>query len=142
MTSENAPLGIRHRITGALARPAVRVGLVALGIGQAAVPLAGAIVGALFADRYLAAHVTGGERLAYIAVAAVVVLAAVDRTVSDATHRLYQRVYASVYGPRTWSCEDCGAAITAERWSPGDALVFEQHLADPAAHGCNPAPQQ
>ena len=142
MTSGNAHISIRNRFMHAMTRPAARVGLVALGAVHTVVPLLDALAGAWFADRYLAANVTGAERVAYLAVAAVVALAAVDRTVCDATRRVHQGVHARVYGPRTWSCEDCGAYITAARWTPAEAAVFEEHLADPAAHGCNPAPQQ
>lgn len=138
MTSGNARIGIRNRIMNRLGP---RLGLAMLGAVGLAAPLAAAIGGAWFTEAQLADDVTGAARVAYVAVAAVVALAAVDSIVCNATRGLYRRLYASIHGPRTWSCEDCGASINADRWTPDEAATFEELLADPAAHRCT-GPQQ
>ncbi|MCX5426098.1 hypothetical protein [Streptomyces sp. NBC_00078] len=130
----------RNRATHATPRPAARLALGLLALVHAAVPAAGAIAGAWAADSLLGPGVTGPARVACLALAAVLTLAAVDRTVTDLTDRAHRRTYGLVHGPRSWSCEDCETRITARRWTPYEAAAFEAHVSDPAAHDCTAKP--
>lgn len=129
----------RNRIAHTISRPATRAGLLALNVTRTAVPILAALLGAGVIEQQLAPDVTGLARVAYIALAAIVTGFAVDSAVSDLTDRAHRRLHARVYGQRSWWCEACGASITAHHWDTYDAAVFEQHLADPAAHGCTAA---
>ncbi|NUV64296.1 hypothetical protein [Streptomyces sp. CAI-85] len=118
-----------------------RAGLAALTTLGVAAPFTAAVLGGLVIEEQLAPGLPNWQHLAYTIGAAVMILSAVDTTLGRITHRTEQRLSGRIYGPRTWSCEDCPATITAHRWTPYDAAAYEQLLADPAAHGCT-GPQQ
>lgn len=120
---------------------AARAALVGLGVLATVVPLAAAVLAAVVLDPQLAPGLPHWQHLAWTVTGAALVLAAVDSTLGRATAGLTRRLHGRVHGPRTWSCEDCGVGITAARWTPYEAAVFEEHLADPAAHGCTGTPQ-
>ncbi|MFD4020635.1 hypothetical protein [Streptomyces sindenensis] len=130
----------RSHTPHATPRPTARFALALIALAQAAVPAAGAIAGAWAADSLLGQGVTGPARVACLALAAVLTLTAVDRTVIDLTDQTHRRTYGLVHGPRSWSCEDCGTRITARRWTPYEAAAFEAHVSDPAAHDCTTKP--
>jgi hypothetical protein len=117
---------------------AARAALLTLGLVRAAVPAVAAVAAARGVETQLADSFHGLGRVAFLVLAAVVALSAVDSVVTELTERPYRLAYGRVHGPRSWSCEDCGREITARQWTPYDAAVFEAHLADPAAHHCNP----
>ncbi|MFI7142871.1 hypothetical protein ACIBQ5_35770 [Streptomyces massasporeus] len=128
----------RNRVAHTIPLRTARAGLLALGLVRAAVPAVAAVAAARVVETQLADHVHGLGRVAFLVLAAVVALFAIDSAVTELTERPYRRAYGRVHGPRSWSCEDCGREITARQWTPSDAAVFEAHLADPAAHHCNP----
>ncbi|MGW2456772.1 hypothetical protein ACWCTA_36415 [Streptomyces sp. NPDC001704] len=111
-----------------------RLRLLVLGLVRTAVPPLAALAVARVVEPQLNAD--GFARLAYLVLAAILALSAVDNVLTNATDRAYRRAYGRVHGPRSWSCEDCGRQITAREWTPFDAAAFETHLADPRAHGC------
>ncbi|MFK0296645.1 hypothetical protein ACIQU6_40095 [Streptomyces sp. NPDC090442] len=111
-----------------------RLRLLALGFVRTVVPVIVAITAAQATEQQLDA--SGFARVVYLVLVAVVVLAAVENALGEVTERAYRRAYGRVHGPRSWSCDDCGRAITAQEWAPYAAAAFETHLADPRAHAC------
>ncbi|MFF5809087.1 hypothetical protein [Streptomyces sp. NPDC012746] len=127
----------RNRVTHTITRGKARAGLVALALVHTLAAPAAAVAGAWFAELHLTDGMTGMGRVVVLALAAVLALSAVDRTVTGWTERAHRHMYGRVHGPRSWSCADCGTQITARRWTPYDAATFETFLADPLAHGCD-----
>lgn len=124
----------RNNVVHTIPLGTARLRLLVLGLVRTAVPPLAALAVARVIEPQLNAD--GFARLAYVVLAAIVALSAVDNVLTNATERAYRRAYGRVHGPRSWSCEDCGRQITAREWTPFDAAAFETHLADPRAHGC------
>ncbi|GHH56167.1 hypothetical protein [Streptomyces candidus] len=127
----------RNNVVHTITANSARLRLVGLGAVQVLVPSAAALAAAWFIEQQLAHDVRGFTRVAYIVLAGIAALSAADGTVTDLTERAQRLAYGRLNGPRSWSCEDCGRAIYARRWTPYEAAAFEAHLADPKAHDCD-----